>query len=278
MVRTHLLSSTDTMIFKPALAEQLGLNEAIVLQQVHYWIEKSNHYHDGRYWVYNTIEKWNEQFQWWGKSTIKRLFGSLEKDGYLLSGNYNKAGFDRTKWYSIDYERLTYASVQNEPMEEVNMNQCKSSKWTNGTVQNELLQEVNMNLTIPETTQRLPENTTDTKNNSIANAEVSSKLKKKAEPYSPEFIELWEIYPRKQDKKAGFREYKEARSRNHSHDVIAYGIQQYVKECETKRTEVKYIKKFYKFLQDERYLEYRRMEEAQKKVEVKKKENELRLF
>ena len=38
--------------------------------------------------------------------TIKRAVYSLEKQNLLYVGNYNKAKFDKTKWYSINYEKL----------------------------------------------------------------------------------------------------------------------------------------------------------------------------
>lgn len=45
----------------PTLATIIGLNESIILQQVHYWLkikEKSKQdYIDGHYWVYNTYEQ-----------------------------------------------------------------------------------------------------------------------------------------------------------------------------------------------------------------------------
>ena len=94
----------------PTLATIIGLNEAIVLQQVHYWLkikEKSQQdYIDGHYWVYNTYKQWQEQFPFWHINTIQRTFSSLEKKRILLSGNYNSAGFDKTKWYTINYSIL----------------------------------------------------------------------------------------------------------------------------------------------------------------------------
>ncbi|AGV99376.1 phage replication protein [Bacillus thuringiensis serovar morrisoni str. 4AA1] len=259
-MQTNLLSSTDTMIFKPALAKQIGLNEAIVLQQIHYWLEKSNHNYDGRVWVYNTAEKWNDQFSWWSLSTMKRMFNKLEKEGYLLTGNYNKKGFDRTKWYSIDYERLTYASCQNESMESVKMNQCNVSEWPDPKHQNESMQQVNMTLTIPETTQRIPETTTKKVADTVEVPKKNNKI-----VYSPEFEEVWKHYPKKRNKPKCYTIYKNAvENKHHNHDVILYGVIQYAKECLTKGTDQKYIKYPEGFLNDERYLEYRRMDEVKK--------------
>ncbi|MDR7079860.1 hypothetical protein J2Y03_004918 [Neobacillus niacini] len=48
-------------------------------------------------------------------STIKCTFQSLEKLGYLLSGNWNVSKLDQTKWYTIDYQKIeVLQEVQNE--------------------------------------------------------------------------------------------------------------------------------------------------------------------
>lgn len=90
----------------PKLAEKIGLNEAIILQQIHYWLKTTKHFYDGKRWIFNSYPNWVKQFPFWSERTIKRIFTSLEKQELLFVGNYNKAGFDRTKWYSINYETL----------------------------------------------------------------------------------------------------------------------------------------------------------------------------
>lgn len=127
-----LLVDEYPLIVLPSLAKEIGLNEAIMLQQIHFWIGKEKHYRDGRYWVYNTYDEWVEQFPFWSKSTIRRSITSLEKQNLLLVGNYNKAGFDNTKWYTINYRELKSVSrppVQNE--------QTECSSWTDAPAQNE---------------------------------------------------------------------------------------------------------------------------------------------
>lgn len=105
-----LLINGPVLLVIPSLAMRIGLNEAIVLQQIHYWVQykekaqKDNF--DGRFWVYNTYEQWQTQFPFWSVTTIRRTIRSLERQGLLLSGSYNKAGFDKTKWYTIDYGAL----------------------------------------------------------------------------------------------------------------------------------------------------------------------------
>ena len=116
----------------PKLAIEIGLNEAIILQQIHYWLNQSNHNHDGKKWIYNTYDDWNKQFPFWSVMTIRRTITSLEKQNLILIANYNKAGFDKTRWYSINYPVVESANrrcVQNE--------QTICSKRTDGSVQNE---------------------------------------------------------------------------------------------------------------------------------------------
>ncbi|WP_105995747.1 conserved phage C-terminal domain-containing protein [Staphylococcus agnetis] len=136
----------------PKLAEEIGLNEAIILQQIHYWLNSSKHNYDGKRWIYNSYPKWIEQFPFWSESTIKRTITSLEKQNLVHVGNYNKAGFDRTKWYSINYTTLnklmTRPSGQNDP--------TMRSNWHDGIGQND-----------PTNTRDYTETTTETTNNNI---------------------------------------------------------------------------------------------------------------
>lgn len=103
----NLLLDDRPLVIQPKLIELLGdPTEAIILQQIHYWLVKNINYKDGYSWVYNSIKDWNKQFRWLSESTLKRKFKSLEDKGLLITGNYNKAKFDRTKWYRIDYDAL----------------------------------------------------------------------------------------------------------------------------------------------------------------------------
>ena len=132
----NLILDEHPLLVMPRLATLIGLNESIVLQQVHYWLkgkeQRQQDYIDGRYWVYNTYEQWQEQFPFWSIMTIRRTMTKLENKGLLIAENYNKAGFDKTKWYTINYNTLNSlfsSSVQSEHI--------VCSDWHYGTVQNE---------------------------------------------------------------------------------------------------------------------------------------------
>jgi hypothetical protein len=101
------LIDDQPLIVLPALAKLIGLNESIVLQQIHFWLNRSEKTEDGFTWVYKTYEQWQSDFPFWSVDTIKRVIRGLEKAGYLHStSKYNRLKIDRTKWYRIDYSKF----------------------------------------------------------------------------------------------------------------------------------------------------------------------------
>jgi hypothetical protein len=91
----------------PSLAVCVGLNEAIVLQQIHYWLRTSQNIRDGHRWVYNTYEQWREDnFPFWSVRTLQRIFARLEKKGFVISCSFNAHKWNQVKWYRINYARL----------------------------------------------------------------------------------------------------------------------------------------------------------------------------
>lgn len=106
------IDKSKTLIINTDLALVLGdLNEAIVLNQLNYWLginrKAGKNFIDDRYWVYNSYSDWKaKDFPYWSEKTIQRTFTRLENKGVVVSANYNKLGIDKTKWYTIDTERL----------------------------------------------------------------------------------------------------------------------------------------------------------------------------
>lgn len=58
---SSLLIDEHPLVVLPSLAKEIGLNEAIMMQQIHFWINKRKHFKDGKYWVYNTYDGWADQ-------------------------------------------------------------------------------------------------------------------------------------------------------------------------------------------------------------------------
>ena len=112
-----ILFQEQPLVIRPSLAEAFGLNEAIVLQQINYWIGKSNigTVHKNRRWVRNSLEQWRGNFPFWSTTTIRRILKNLVAYGVVLSTDeLNQKGYDQTKWYTIDQHalRTVYDALQ----------------------------------------------------------------------------------------------------------------------------------------------------------------------
>lgn len=167
---SKLLLGNRPLVILPQLAVEIGLNEAVFLQQLHYWVngEKAKII-DGEKWVYNTYDDWQKQFPFWSTSTLRRVITNCENKDLIKSGNFNKKPFDKTKWYTINYvtmDEIDRRCVQNE--------QTMCSKWADGCVQNEQTNTIDY-----------PESTSYTK-----------KLYKKEDAFNS----FWQAYPKKVSK------------------------------------------------------------------------------
>lgn len=130
-------------------AAQYGIEESIVLQNIGFWcgtnLAKRQNIHNGRVWTYNPASAWleitpyicpakniqpedfdNEQdFQKAKERDFRRriekfrtVFKSLEKQGAIVSGDYNKKKSDNTKWYALaDQSKLSkYQNISLEAL------------------------------------------------------------------------------------------------------------------------------------------------------------------
>jgi len=105
-----LLVNKPGMPINPLLAKKIGVKEAILLKQIHRLMVKApqQNIREGRKWVFKTYEEWKRELPFVGSLvTIRRLIRRLEKLGLLISSNrFNSHLTDRTKSYSVDYEKL----------------------------------------------------------------------------------------------------------------------------------------------------------------------------
>jgi hypothetical protein len=85
-------------------ARILGLTQSVIYNQLRYWInfnEKRNqNYFDGCYWTFFNINQLEDLLGIPSRTLYDNL-RSLEKKGFIKTGNYNKLRYDRTKWYSL---------------------------------------------------------------------------------------------------------------------------------------------------------------------------------
>ena len=115
-----LLIDESPLIVLPSLAERIGLDEAIVLQQVHYLVgmstkvENSHAYKGGFYWVFNSIEQWQSKyFRWWSIPTVKRIFQNLTKSCLLITETFSAGKGHRRLWYRVNHDLVATISTIN---------------------------------------------------------------------------------------------------------------------------------------------------------------------
>lgn len=103
-----LVKSGHSIPFNPTLGKVFEVCGALIIQQVHFWsLDTTKARVNGFRWVYNTYDEWAEQLEVFSVSTIRNKIKELERMGVLVVGVFNKKGYDRTRWYRIDYEKLT---------------------------------------------------------------------------------------------------------------------------------------------------------------------------
>ncbi|MDX2096388.1 MAG: helix-turn-helix domain-containing protein [Leptolyngbyaceae cyanobacterium bins.59] len=116
-----------SLLLPPRLAHFLGRSEALLLQQLHYWLTRAPHLIDGVAWIYNSYSQWAEQVLF-SVSTVRRAFLNLRELGVVKVEKREKRQYRQRYWYTIDYDRLkalqesmcsfwTHRSSQNEQMD-----------------------------------------------------------------------------------------------------------------------------------------------------------------
>lgn len=193
-------------------AIQFGLNEAIMLKNLKFWIAKNKsndkHFYDGRTWTYNSVKSFKELFPFWSKGQIERILLSLKNKGIIITGNYNKLRFDRTVWYAFDDENRF-------------MHFLKTG--------NEISQKQEMRF--PENEKPIPDNNTDTKTDN-----------KHIEDFSADFEEWYELYPNKKSKSLAKKSYEKVRQSGITKEKLIEGARKYTTFIQANNKETKYIK------------------------------------
>lgn len=95
---------SNTHAFNVNIACELGVECAVVYYDITYYlannIDNNKHFHDGYHWMYNSFRAFESHFPYFNAKKISRILKKLEDSGYLITGNFNKVQFDKTKWYA----------------------------------------------------------------------------------------------------------------------------------------------------------------------------------
>lgn len=142
---SKLLIDEAPVCFSRGLAQKIGLEKAIILQQLHFWIEinkrDGKNYYEDCYWVYSSLEQWIERdFSWWSRRKLITLFGELIELGLLIKKQFKRQILDCTNYYTIDYENLKKidleitAENEKKRLKKIEENNDEISSYTNCTI------------------------------------------------------------------------------------------------------------------------------------------------
>lgn len=129
--------------FDDDVAVEVGVNGAIILTHLHYWVKKNAdndmNFHDGYYWTYNSVAAYQKQFPFWSARTINYEIKKLETGGYIKIGCYNQDAYNRTKWYTLTEKGLQLLKspiLQNCQMQDDKNSNIDLTKTSNDILQN----------------------------------------------------------------------------------------------------------------------------------------------
>ena len=103
--KPHLHNNITYNIFEHDIAALIGVDAAILFNQIKYWISKCGREiknEKGR-WIYNSLPQWNKQFSYWSMYKIRKAIKLLEDLKLIKSTKANSKKWNHTKWYTVDY-------------------------------------------------------------------------------------------------------------------------------------------------------------------------------
>lgn len=92
-------------IFDVEIAMKIGINAAIILENIGYWVAKNEangeNFFEGNYWTYNSRQAYQKLFPYLTKKQIDTAFDKLLEEEYIIKGNFNSSAYNRTLWYTL---------------------------------------------------------------------------------------------------------------------------------------------------------------------------------
>ena len=92
-------------MFEYNIAELIGVEAAILFNQIKYWISKCGRTikNEKGKWIYNSLPQWNKQFSYWSMYKLRKTIKLLEDLNLIKSTKANSKKWNHTKWYTINY-------------------------------------------------------------------------------------------------------------------------------------------------------------------------------
>jgi hypothetical protein len=105
MSRPEVKADAAFHTFDPDIAIQVGVNAAVVYRNLVFWVRHNEtnrrNFHEGRFWTYNSLSAFNEQFPYLTAKQIRTALDKLVEAGLILKGNFAQDKFKRANWYAL---------------------------------------------------------------------------------------------------------------------------------------------------------------------------------
>jgi len=96
---------SDMHSFDTDVACEVGVNAAVLYQNIKHWVAKNEannkHFYEDCYWTYNSITAFDKLFSYLSKRQIRTALEKLIDKKYIGKGNFNQTPYDRTLWYCV---------------------------------------------------------------------------------------------------------------------------------------------------------------------------------
>lgn len=234
--------------FNAEIAAKYGVNQAIMLENIYFWVTKNaangTHFHDGYYWTYNSATAFQKLFPYWTARQIEGILKKLKENDLIYTGRYNENKFTHQTWYTLTENGMSlYTNCEIDLLKNVN----------GKTQKRECITDI-YNIT---------NNNTDEKQHIEKTYSVCD-----GESFAPQVVELnfnetFEMlksyYPKKDIGVSNARKiiknlFEKGFTDNQknvvkaNHHLVSLAIRNYANECEAKEFEERFIKNFDNFL------------------------------
>lgn len=102
---SELLLDEPLVAIQPSLVRRVGILEAAITQQLHYWLRRATREHDGHTWVFKTYSDWANEIGVTPKA-CRGALDRLRREGIVVAIQNPEDPHDRTLWWRIDHEVL----------------------------------------------------------------------------------------------------------------------------------------------------------------------------
>ncbi len=138
-MNSKLITPESPLLVPPLLAAEIGLNEALILQQIHYYCLMSKHIkRDGRRWFWKTLSDWSKTLPFLSTSTIRRAIANLKDKFNLIDvERHSQKTWYQANWFTINVENVeTLWNIISHSghMDVTNLNTSNCSKRTDDII------------------------------------------------------------------------------------------------------------------------------------------------